>query len=535
MSPPTMRMTIRRLLSVLLALSAVCMVALNLINLQFNPFSRSLELFDSPDFASNEALQGKLSIRQVFQIKHKAENEIKGTNAEEQEQQQRRDGSLPRSGGDRGEVAPRGLDGLPTFSFKGAANRVHLEQAPNGLEPPLLTQEAQPSGRSQIKGFKSDGTKWQPSSELQESYRKTIDHFTNKLSNSSLSSKLLNVIASNLTSSVIRVHKDSISSRYIFRKKHQQRRHYAMEVATRRSDGALNNTSKDTRDPKGVSGGHPSDSHESTFPHFYPGRKRRRAYLFPDPDRPHSDRVVEQLQFVSSEAQRDMKFGINKIILTFSGSSGLPEGRQKFTDDKCPVNACYLTWDVRWAQKADAVIFNFDPGPDTWTKPSHQVWLLSLLESPLNTPALHGLTNKINWTASYRSDSTLVTPYEKFVPNAHETHANRSPNTIKTIAGASNASSTFPIETNHAQGKTRLVAWFVSNCNARNKRMAYVRELQKHIQVDIYGACGPNKCSKVKQEVCLNLLRQHYKFYLAFENSNCQYYITEKFFSNALR
>jgi hypothetical protein len=33
---------------------------------------------------------------------------------------------------------------------------------------------------------------------------------------------------------------------------------------------------------------------------------------------------------------------------------------------------------------------------------------------------------------------------------------------------------------------------------------------------------------------CLDILDTKYKFYLAFENSNCQDYITEKFFVNGL-
>ena len=44
----------------------------------------------------------------------------------------------------------------------------------------------------------------------------------------------------------------------------------------------------------------------------------------------------------------------------------------------------------------------------------------------------------------------------------------------------------FPLQ-NYAMGKTRKVAWFVSNCNARNKRIEYARELSKYIEVDIFG------------------------------------------------
>ena len=31
--------------------------------------------------------------------------------------------------------------------------------------------------------------------------------------------------------------------------------------------------------------------------------------------------------------------------------------------------------------------------------------------------------------------------------------------------------------------KTKKVAWFVSNCNARNKRLTYAKRLAKYIQV----------------------------------------------------
>ena len=85
-----------------------------------------------------------------------------------------------------------------------------------------------------------------------------------------------------------------------------------------------------------------------------------------------------------------------------------------------------------------------------------------------------------------------------------------------------------------AANKTKAVAWFVSNCGARNGRLNYAKELSKFIQVDIYGACGSKRCPRAQSNTCFDMLNRDYKFYLAFENSNCKDYITEKFFVNGL-
>ena len=78
-----------------------------------------------------------------------------------------------------------------------------------------------------------------------------------------------------------------------------------------------------------------------------------------------------------------------------------------------------------------------------------------------------------------------------------------------------------------------MAAIVVSNCQASNNRMKYVRELKKYIQVDIYGSCGTFACPEDSD--CFDQLKAEYKFYLAFENSNCRDYITEKFYLNALQ
>ncbi|KRZ52897.1 Glycoprotein 3-alpha-L-fucosyltransferase A [Trichinella nativa] len=61
-------------------------------------------------------------------------------------------------------------------------------------------------------------------------------------------------------------------------------------------------------------------------------------------------------------------------------------------------------------------------------------------------------------------------------------------------------------------------------------------ELQKYIDIDIYGYCGSKKCKKTDQayqeyDPCEMMFRKEYKFYIAFENTVCTDWVTEKTFN----
>jgi glycosyl transferase family 10 (putative fucosyltransferase) len=86
--------------------------------------------------------------------------------------------------------------------------------------------------------------------------------------------------------------------------------------------------------------------------------------------------------------------------------------------------------------------------------------------------------------------------------------------------------------------KEKFALVIVSNCKSKN-RMEVINELQKHIPLDVFGKCGKPlpDCGRydANRTKCTQKFGKQYKFYLAFENSNCRHYITEKFFTNALR
>ena len=270
---------------------------------------------------------------------------------------------------------------------------------------------------------------------------------------------------------------------------------------------------------------------------IYSGRLScRKLRLWPTGLNETDDRILDQLNYTLPRSTKHKALRTNKTanstkvkgkkktrnrnlktILVFTGLGQTQRGQQRFLDDKCPVNTCYLTDNHSYGPMAEAVLFQNHLAIPSFKRPPNQIWIMFLLESPMNTQHFLHFKNLINMTATYRIDSTIVTPYERFVP-----YENASQYQL------------LPPKRNYASGKRKKVAWFVSNCRTTNNRMEYALELSKYINVDIYGPCGKFKCPKSESKKCYEKLNADYKFYLAFENSNCKDYITEKLYRNGL-
>ncbi|KAK4401655.1 Glycoprotein 3-alpha-L-fucosyltransferase A [Sesamum angolense] len=77
--------------------------------------------------------------------------------------------------------------------------------------------------------------------------------------------------------------------------------------------------------------------------------------------------------------------------------------------------------------------------------------------------------------------------------------------------------------------ESALAAAFISNCGARNFRLQALVGLENaNIKIDSYGTCHRNRDGRVDKVETL----KRYKFSLAFENSNEEDYVTEKFFQS---
>ena len=187
--------------------------------------------------------------------------------------------------------------------------------------------------------------------------------------------------------------------------------------------------------------------------------------LLPEGVKEKNDRLFQQLELeVTQEVQSSRK----KIILQYTDLSD--RTGSSYFEERCLVKSCTISNNkslmTDGSNHVDAVVFG--PRYILHTLPpkkQSQIWALFMLESPLHTVSLKQYEDRINWTLTYRVDSTIVTPYFKY-KNMKEKNSD------------------FQVqEKNFAEGKSKLIAWFVSNCHDKNGRLSYVRELQKYLQV----------------------------------------------------
>ncbi|VDD83018.1 unnamed protein product [Mesocestoides corti] len=149
-------------------------------------------------------------------------------------------------------------------------------------------------------------------------------------------------------------------------------------------------------------------------------------------------------------------------------------------------------------------------------------------ESPFHMPSLEAsLLSQVDMFNTYMADSPVPYMYPMFVRNTKRKL--KFTNEEKSAMLAKN--NTYLLPHYHKQRKN-LIAWVVSNHWPRNNRKEYAEAIAKFIPVDIYGLEG--KKVPIGLDV-FQWLSENYKFYLAFENSNCKNYISEKPTENALR
>ncbi|XP_044747599.1 alpha-(1,3)-fucosyltransferase C-like [Coccinella septempunctata] len=183
----------------------------------------------------------------------------------------------------------------------------------------------------------------------------------------------------------------------------------------------------------------------------------------------------------------------------------------------CEFSNCFTTSDrnsLGITQFSALIFHHFDSNVNDLPpeRSPTQRYIFFTLESPSYTK-WKPWDGFYNWTMTYRSDSDIVHPYGYF---RKQKTAYQKPS---------------PHEIVEKSGK---IAWLVSNCATPSGREELAKEINRYMPVDIIGNCNldsPLKCPKSSQQHCYKLIERRYKFYLSFENSLCEDYVTEKFFN----
>ncbi|XP_055900588.1 alpha-(1,3)-fucosyltransferase 11-like isoform X3 [Biomphalaria glabrata] len=184
----------------------------------------------------------------------------------------------------------------------------------------------------------------------------------------------------------------------------------------------------------------------------------------------------------------------------------------------CPDFPCVVTSERNYTATSSAMLINaqFVNGESPPQRRADQVLIHYQIEAPIDYwfygdlfATDNGWNGIFNWTMSYRMDADITT-YHGVV---RRRRAVRRRNYREILAK-----------------KTGVVAWMVSNCETSSRRENYIAELQKYLQVDVYGKCGKHKCPRICDRQCLQDINKKYKFYIGFESSFCRDYITEKLY-----
>uniref|UniRef100_A0A915DQN2 Fucosyltransferase n=1 Tax=Ditylenchus dipsaci TaxID=166011 RepID=A0A915DQN2_9BILA len=190
-----------------------------------------------------------------------------------------------------------------------------------------------------------------------------------------------------------------------------------------------------------------------------------------------------------------------------------------FNQSECPYECVYSTDRQRDLSHASIVIFSPRDLNEKDVPPRNpdQLNVFLLNESPFHSdPNYKRLPpDFFNISMTYRKDSDIFMPYDSFeeiVPGT--TPPNEIWQKDEVLKKLKN--------------KTKLAVQFVSNCKTPSHREDYIEKLKKYIKISEYGKCNNHFC---KEKNCFEQIIDDHLFYLAFENSLCKHYVTEKFWN----
>lgn len=240
-------------------------------------------------------------------------------------------------------------------------------------------------------------------------------------------------------------------------------------------------------------------------------------------------------------------FSINckKIIYILEWTSGaieplnyLGQGQEAFISRNCSYTNCFLTnfpAHLKSILKFDALLFNAVYMNDSTAMPhirtEAQEYVLIGLEPAGIYQVAPTFNDFFNMTWTYKLSSDVVYPYIIVRNNRNEIIG---PKVNMQWISVNDMIPTSTHVLSKLKNKKIAAAWIASNCENAGDRLTVVKMLERELaqyghQLDIFGRCGSLECPRgERMKECYSKIESDYYFYLAYENSLCEDYVSEK-------
>lgn len=254
---------------------------------------------------------------------------------------------------------------------------------------------------------------------------------------------------------------------------------------------------------------------------------------------------VSMLVLLSLSVCADIKEPGIMYILQWTPSKTVPfpsmgQEREAFISKKCSYNNCFVTDNQAYFNditEFDALVFNVvelrtnTSLPLPGNRSPHQKYVLVSRESSVYYPLPPIFDGYFNWTWTYRIDSDISF---KYITVRNKRGEVIGPNKNVNWINIDDMKPTSKYIKRKLRHKKFAAVWFVSNCDSSSRRETFALNLQQELiklgqDLDIYGSCGNLNCPRDGwEQECHAAIESDYYFYLAFENSFNEDYVTEK-------
>lgn len=210
----------------------------------------------------------------------------------------------------------------------------------------------------------------------------------------------------------------------------------------------------------------------------------------------------------------------------------------------CAEKRCYAYRSLLQnpSEKADGVMVHavnlfYMVDKSKYKRNPKQLWLYYSMEAQTRShcSSHYDITDLDDWfnlTATFKLDSDLFVGYSEFRSLKDiETNKKYINEFDKQVAKYDDIFDSIKIDIENKK-KDVTISWLVSHCGTPSRREEYIEELSNYIKVDSFGRCGDrvDPCANAQDfNKCFTNFMNRYKFYLAFENSLCKDYVSEKY------